>query len=531
MSKVYLASASADRAIAEKLVALLRERGIDVLSISDVPPGVNFADWISASIRESDKVLVLWSDATLGAAHLHREASLACASGKLIPVLLGTTAPAEFLEISAVDLAGWSGEVRDPRFDDLVRALRRGMPIGAATPNARDDHRPPPRVDSGDSTLAGPVPSPMRQPPAVGSAPRPPSCPPMGESTVQPRAQTTPVPPPRPPPSAGSRASGGLLGRAVERFRDFFASRKSEPETPLERTNTGATPSRSAPLPEALEPVWLGASAPRQCTRGQRFTAALVAYIEAARESAKEKLTALGESGDRVVMDVAPQRNASWRIGAPVVVRLTGDGVDLTPVEIAFDWSGRENLAAFAVRVRDDAPATISLAFETFVAGVPVAFLPMNVTVATRPAPLVAQEAQASLPSTVFASYSSKDAQSVTQRLSTLVRWSPGLDIFQDCLDLQPNKLFQPQIKVEISRRDVFLLFWSRNAAASQWVQWEYRTARDTRGPDAILPMPLEDPAIAPPPADLDDRHFRDRFMLAGYGLAKIRDEATRPPA
>jgi hypothetical protein len=47
---------------------------------------------------------------------------------------------------------------------------------------------------------------------------------------------------------------------------------------------------------------------------------------------------------------------------------------------------------------------------------------------------------------------------------------------------------------------------------------------------DAILPMPLEDPAIAPPPPELADRHLRDRFMLAGYGLAKIRDEAARPP-
>ena len=528
MSKVYLASASADRAVAERIVALLRERGIDVLSIFDLPLGVKFADWVGASIRESDRVLVLWSDASLGAAHLLHEASLAYAAGKLIPVLLGTTAPAEFSEMRAVDLAGWSGEARDPRFDDLVRTLRRDMPIGGATPSARDGHHPPSRVDTGDSTLAGSVPSPMQHPPAVGSAPRPPSRPPMGESTVQPRAQTTPVPPPRPPASAPSRASGGLLGRAVESIREMFGAGKPNPGDAL-GAGTGGFRSDRAQSAQ-VEPVWLGASAPRQCTRGQRFTAALVAYIEAARESAKEKLAALGEPGDRVVMDVAPQRNASWHIGAPVIVRLTGDGIDLTPVEIAFDWSGRENLAAFAVRVRDDAPDTISLAFEIFVAGVPVAFLPMNVTVATRPAPLVAQEAQASLPSTVFASYSSKDAQSVTQRLSTLARWSPGLDIFQDCLDLQPNKLFQPQIKVEISRRDVFLLFWSRNAAASQWVQWEYRTARDTRGLDAILPMPLEDPAIAPPPADLDDRHFRDRFMLAGYGLAKIRDEATRPP-
>ncbi len=74
------------------------------------------------------------------------------------------------------------------------------------------------------------------------------------------------------------------------------------------------------------------------------------------------------------------------------------------------------------------------------------------------------------------------------------------------------------------------LLFWSRNAAASPWAKWEYQTAWDARGLNAILPIPLEDAELAPPPPELADRHLRDRFMLAGYGLAKIREEANRPP-
>jgi hypothetical protein len=40
--------------------------------------------------------------------------------------------------------------------------------------------------------------------------------------------------------------------------------------------------------------------------------------------------------------------------------------------------------------------------------------------------------------------------------------------------------------------------------------------------------MPLEDPAIAPPPPEFADLHLRDRFMLAGYALAKVREEAGR---
>jgi hypothetical protein len=303
----------------------------------------------------------------------------------------------------------------------------------------------------------------------------------------------------------------GVLRRAVDRFRDLW--RRGKP------TKAGAF------VPER---VLIGASAPRQCTHGQRFAAALVAYIEAARASAKEKLEALGEPGDRVVMDVAPQRTSSWQLGAPVVVRLAGEGLDVMPTEVRFEWNGRENLASFAVRVRDDAPSSVSLGFEVFVAEVPVSFISMRLHIGQGTERPAVQQVQQSVPSSAFASYASKDSEPVAQRLSTLQRWSPGLDIFQDCLDLTPNTLFQPQLREQIARRDVFLLFWSRNAAASPWVKWEYQTARDTRGLNAILPMPLEDPAIAPPPPELADRHLRDRFMLAGYGLAKVHEEATR---
>lgn len=480
MIKVYIACAAADRPFAQKLRALLAAHGIDVLpDATELAAGDSYVDWVEAAIRESTKVLVLWSAASVESEYVRTEAALALASGKLIPVRLGVEVPAEFSRVSAVDLDAWSGEDRDRRIERLLNALERGSEASALRP-----------------------PTPARfQTKSAGAA------------------RGTPV---------GGRAPGGFLGRAVERFREFLGTRKPERIEPPVSTNIGAHPSSKLEPPGAMEPVWLGASAPRQCVRGQRFTAALAAYVEAARESAREKLSALGEPGDRIVMDVAPQRNAAWRVGAPVTVRLAGEGVDLTPAESSFEWNGRENLAAFAARVRDDAPETISLAFEVFVADVPIAFIPMALTVATRPQPLTAQAAEGSLPDSVFASYASKDAPSVTQRLSTLLRWSPGLDIFQDCLDLQPNKSFRQEIEAQIAQRDVFLLFWSRNAAASQWVQWEYETARTTRGLDAILPMPLEDPAIAPPPADLADRHFRDRFMLAGYGLAGIRDESSR---
>jgi len=234
------------------------------------------------------------------------------------------------------------------------------------------------------------------------------------------------------------------------------------------------------------------------------------------RRSAPSSVSRSAGSGDRTTT------------GAPVTVRLAGEGATVTPPEVRFEWSGRENLAAFSVKVDSTPRDAVLLGFQILVTDVPVAFVPMRVALAAAQAPESTHRVEAALPSSAFASYSSRDAEPVTQRLSTLTRWAPGLDIFQDCLDLTPGETFKPQLENQIARRDVFILFWSRQAALSPWVRWEYTTALQCKGLGAILPMPLEDPAIAPPPPELADKHQRDRFMLAGYGLAKVREEAGR---
>lgn len=230
-------------------------------------------------------------------------------------------------------------------------------------------------------------------------------------------------------------------------------------------------------------------------------------------------------------MDIPPDREPRWRIGAPVTIRLTGAHVTIMPGERSFEWNGRENLASFAVQVNGDAPnGTLQLCFHVFLGPVQIAFMPLGVAIAAGAGDAQTPRLDVRAPSSVFASYSSKDAEPVTRSLSTLTRWAPTLDIFQDCLDLKTNDAFKPQLAKEIAARDVFLLFWSRNASASKWVLWEFQTAQVKPGLNAILPMPLEDPAIAPPPPGFEDKHLRDRFMLAGYGLQKIAETVSKQP-
>jgi hypothetical protein len=281
----------------------------------------------------------------------------------------------------------------------------------------------------------------------------------------------------------------------------------------------------SPPSGPVSEPVLFGVAAPRAAAPGSSFTARFAAYIAAARSAAQEHLEKLGEKDDRVVMDIPPDREPRWRVGAPVTIRLTGEHVTIMPGERNFEWNGRENLASFSVQVDADAPqVTLQLCFHVFLGPVQIAFIPLGVAISARAADAQTPRLEVRAPSSVFASYSSKDAEPVTRSLSTLTRWAPTLDIFQDCLDLKTNDAFKPQLAKEIAARDVFLLFWSRNASASKWVLWEFQTAQVRPGLNAILPMPLEDPAIAPPPPGFEDKHLRDRFMLAGYGLRKIAE-------
>lgn len=312
------------------------------------------------------------------------------------------------------------------------------------------------------------------------------------------------------------------------------------PDLPDEATATraAAPPPEQAAPPAAAEPVLLAARAPREAQAGDAFTASFAAYVASARDAALDQLRQLGEGGDREVSDRPPSGDAHWRVGAPVSVRMAGTGLTVTPPEQGFTWNGRFNTVAFDVRV-DAAtpPGGLALWCHVAVAGVPMAAIPLRVAVRAAGAPAgapgpaePAPPQPVPAPRSAFASYASADAAIVTQRLSTLARWAPGLDIFQDCLDLHPNAAFQPQLAEQIACRDVFLLFWSRRAAASQWVAWEIDTARHAKPAEAIVPMPLEDPAIARPPDWLSAEHLRDRFLLAGYALQRIHDEAAAPP-
>jgi uncharacterized protein YjbI with pentapeptide repeats len=194
-------------------------------------------------------------------------------------------------------------------------------------------------------------------------------------------------------------------------------------------------------------------------------------------------------------------------------------------------WRGRQTAVQFEVCVPDvvDSPNAIGRV-RFAIAGVPAGSLRFQVTLMTSgaaAAPAGFREAQAARYRHAFASYASEDRGEVLRRVQAF-RIS-GMSVFQDVLDLGPGERWEKALYSEIDRCDVFLLFWSKAAAASEWVlkEIDYALARqgdDAENPPAIQPVPIEGPPPVPPPSQLAGLHFNDAL------LAHITTAPTRRP-
>jgi serine/threonine protein kinase len=299
----------------------------------------------------------------------------------------------------------------------------------------------------------------------------------------------------------GARAIAGMLAR-----------RSKQATKTLEQTI-------KQPRERPPYPVLLGVSAPRQAKRGVTFTARFAAYVPQREDVVVNQLRQLDaiatEDSVQTVAGLPPSRGGGWLIGAPVTVRLSGAHLQVHPETQSFEWNGSVNLVSFLVSVPEAAPdVTTQLCFEAFIEAVPVAFIPVNLVIGSRPSVGNPSTVVARPLSSAFACYASKDAPVVALLLSALKRWDPDADVFMDCLDLAPNQNWRNELERVIPSKDWFLLFWSINASRSPWVAWELQHARSAKGVDWIRPMPIDDPETAPPPDFLRHLHFRDQYQL-----------------
>lgn len=279
------------------------------------------------------------------------------------------------------------------------------------------------------------------------------------------------------------------------------------------RVVSPAAPRRgSESLARAVDEVKLGAAAPDSVSPGQQFIAQFVAYPEHDEDEVRRLI-------ERQSFDVAPvlgKRTCRWAQGTIVEVRVQAAGIEFDRPEQIFTWDGAIALLDFSAQVSRDAPSgDVVLTYDVAVAGFPLVTICLTTRVTEHPARFNTVTATAPAARTAFASYASQDRALVTHMVGAIER-AAGIDVFQDCLDLTASEEWKPRLDHEIQARDVFMLFWSRRAAESPWVEREWRTALRTKGKEAIQVHPLQ-PDVAPPNALRDLNFASVHAIVAEY--------------
>ena len=281
------------------------------------------------------------------------------------------------------------------------------------------------------------------------------------------------------------REHTGFLDRAVAPFRA------------IKRVVTGGS-----------SQVWIGASLPGSVEPGQSFTLFFTAAVE--KFAAEVEQAVLASSATSV-----PRwrlGRASWKRGTEVRLVAGGSDLEIEQPSLSFRWDGAYSIVPFDACVRADAAGGTSIArIDAYVEGFRVAMLRLEFEI--RGTAIDAATATRVRPaSTAFASYSSGDRKRVLDRVAAL-RTSAGMDVFMDCLSLNPGDDWKPRLRDEIRSRDLFLLFWSSAAAVSKWVRWEWQEALHSKGIEVIELHTLDTAEVAPPPQELATLHFSDPLM------------------
>jgi hypothetical protein len=359
---------------------------------------------------------------------------------------------------------------------------------------------------------------------------------------------------------ADGRVSGGYPSAPVSRFDPLSVGEESSeitivprfpPQPPLFEppAPTMATPAGSVPLPplahvpptgsaapqpgEAAPPVRPVSSpadfsvvAPPLVTPERTFFVQVWIAPTDQREAMLEQATRPGrmvEVGKRLRVNLATDTLITVVLDLPDFQ--IDDAVEVLP------WTGEINNVDFKVTVPvnlapgmypglakllRDKIAFASIYFDLVVAAdapveTPPLVLPSYVQQITR----------------AFASYASPDRGEVLRRVQGMR--ALGTEVFVDILNFRAGQEWEPALDREIRASDGFFLFWSRHARESQWVEKEWRYALRQRGKAFINPVPLEDPRLAAPPADLADKHFNDMILAFIKNEEAVKAELAKP--
>jgi hypothetical protein len=276
--------------------------------------------------------------------------------------------------------------------------------------------------------------------------------------------------------------------------------------------------------------VHFSVTAPAALQAGNRYALIVWAHLETQRA---EVLARARQAHPLGPVQMHTKGGVRVTRGTVLTVRVQVPALELADADSqdTIEWQGDIGSATFPVRVPTETqPGSYTGTVWIYAEGLQIAKLHFDLQVALRdeqPEFLNVREARHR---TAFASYASEDRDAVLARIQGIQKALPDLEIFLDVASLRSGEKWAERLEREVASRDVFYLFWSKNASASEWVEREWRAALKVRGIDYIDPVPLVDPNTVPPPPELAAAlHFNDWVLAYMRGLTGAPAPITTP--
>lgn len=204
--------------------------------------------------------------------------------------------------------------------------------------------------------------------------------------------------------------------------------------------------------------------------------------------------------------------------GTMVTATLQLDGFDINPPSLTIGFYEDWHRFEFKVRVREGMLKKAVNGAITFTAdGIIVAEIPISIYVAESVEEPETRQTTQRPYQAIFCSYSHQDKR-IVERVEAVAKLFE-LEYLRDVTTLKSGQHWSDELLNMIERADIFQLFWSENAAGSEYVEKEWRHALQLMAgeqkPDTFIrPVCWVEPIHPTPPKELEHIHFAYRPEL-----------------
>ncbi|MEO0608169.1 MAG: toll/interleukin-1 receptor domain-containing protein, partial [Pseudomonadota bacterium] len=128
MADIFLSYSRADRPLAQTIATALDAEGLSVWWDKVLRAGQTYDEVTESMLRDSNVVVVLWSQTSVKSKWVRAEATLGQRSSDVVPAMIEEAdRPIMFELTQTADLIGWDGDRNDPRWGDFVADIKRAL--------------------------------------------------------------------------------------------------------------------------------------------------------------------------------------------------------------------------------------------------------------------------------------------------------------------------------------------------------------------------------------------------------------------